>query len=142
MRGEASLREADAGAAQMSYARLLWWAGSASLLLLIAAFALYAGGVLAPRVDLEQLPQVWKLSAQQLAARPDHPAGWAWVGLLRYGDMLNLLGIALLATCSVLPLAAAAAVYARTGERLYALLCLSQIAALAGAASGFVTVGH
>jgi hypothetical protein len=51
-------------------------------------------------------------------------------------------GIALLSGCSLVCLAAVAAIYARRGDRVYAAICVLQSAVLVLAASGVLTAGH
>lgn len=127
---------------QMRYSELLRWSGWFGLGVLVVAFAVYVGGVLEPVVPVEHLPQAWRLPAGELLAQTGAEPGWGWVLRLSHGDMLNLLGIAILAGCSVLPLGAIALVYLRRGERAYAALCASEIAVLVLAASGLVGTGH
>jgi uncharacterized membrane protein len=56
--------------------------------------------------------------------------------------MLILLGIGVLASCSIPCLAAAIVVFARRGERLFVAICVLEIAVLVVAASGWLVVGH
>ncbi|HXF45517.1 MAG TPA: hypothetical protein VNK91_05305 [Burkholderiaceae bacterium] len=126
---------------QAVYARLLWWSSSASLALLILAFALYVCGALPPLVALEELPRAWRQSAAQFGAQAAQ-ADWAWLRQLERGDALNLFGIALLSICSLVPLLGAIVQYARRGERLYAGLAALQIGVLLAAASGLIRIGH
>jgi hypothetical protein len=132
----------EAAPEQIRYAEWLRWSGWFGLALLIAAFVVYVTGVLAPHVPVGELPLVWKMSSSELAAHAGGHADWEWVGLLQKGDMLNLLGIAVLSGCSVLPLLAVAGTYLRRGDRLFAALCLLQVAVLVLAASGVIAVGH
>jgi hypothetical protein len=127
---------------QGCYARLLWWSGWTSLVVLVLGFAVYAGGLLPPLIDVAELPQAWTLSAHELRQHRGHPAGWSWVRLLGRGDIFNLMGIALLAGCSAVPLLAVAVLYWRGGDRTYALLAAAQVLVLAAAASGLIAAGH
>lgn len=129
-------------AEQHAYARLLGWGSSGGLALLVVAFLLYLAGVLPPLIDVARLPHVWTLSARDIAAQEGHPAGWQWLGLLHHGDIFNLLGIAVLASCSIVPLTAVAALYWRGRERVYAIVAAVQVCVLVLAASGLVTIGH
>jgi hypothetical protein len=129
------------GAEQACYARLLWWSGWSGLLVLALGFIAYVGGVLPPLIGVEELPRVWTLSARQLAEQEGHPSGWDWIGMLERGDIFTLLGIAVLASCSSLPLTVVAALYWRRRERLYALLSVFQVAVLLMAASGLIAAG-
>lgn len=132
---------ADTGAEQKCYARLLLWSGSGGLLILVLGFAAYLGGLFPPLIRVEELPRVWLLSARHITEFEGHPTGWDWVRLLHHGDIFTLLGIALLASCSALPLAAIGVLYWRRRERLYALLSLVQVVVLLLAASGLLAAG-
>jgi hypothetical protein len=127
---------------QVRYAQWLWWSGSFGLTLLIVGFVLYVSGALPPHVPVGELPMVWKMSSRELAEHVGGHAGWDWVLLPHKGDMLNLFGIAVLSGCSALPLLAASVIYLRRGDRLFAGLCLAQVAVLVLAASGIIAVGH
>jgi hypothetical protein len=127
---------------QIRYAEWLRWSGWFGLALLVGAFLVYVTGVLLPHVPVDELPRVWKLASSELAALAGGHAHWEWALLLHKGDMLSLLGIAVLSGCSALPLLAVTDIYLRRGDRLFAALCLLQVAVLVLAASGLVAVGH
>ncbi len=127
---------------QIRYAEWLRWSGWFGLALLIVASLLYVTGILPPHVPVGELPRVWTASSRELAASVGGHGDWAWVVLLHKGDMLSLLGIAALSGCSALPLLAVVGIYLRRGDRLFALLCVMQVAVLVLAASGVVSVGH
>lgn len=132
----------EAGAEQRTYAHLLSLGSTGGLALLVIAFLLYVSGTLPPLIDVADLPRVWTLSAREIAEQEGHPAGWQWLALLHHGDIFNLLGIAVLAGCSILPLAAVAALYWRGRERAYAIMAAVQVLVLVLAASGLVASGH
>jgi hypothetical protein len=127
---------------QQRYAELLVWGTRAGLLVLLAGFAAYVSGLLAPQVPLEQLPQLWALPLPEYLARTGAPTGWAWAGLLHRSDVLSLSGIALLAGCSVLCLLALVPLYARRGDKAFVAVCVADAAVVCLAASGLLTGGH
>jgi hypothetical protein len=127
---------------QIRYAEWLRWSGWFGLALLIVASLLYVAGILPPHVPVGELPHVWRMPSRDLAATIGGHGQWEWVVLLHKGDMLALLGIAVLSGCSALPLLAVTGIYLRRGDRLFAALCLLQVAVLVLAASGVVSVGH
>jgi hypothetical protein len=133
---------AGGGADQACYARLLAWGGWTGFAVLVLGFFVYISGLLPALIDVDALPRVWALSARELAEQEGHPSGWRWLTLLGHGDIVNLMGIALIASCSIVPLVAVTALYWRVRERLYALLAAAQVLVLVVAASGLVSVGH
>jgi hypothetical protein len=127
---------------QLLYARLLDGGARIGLVLLVIALLAYLGGVLAPHVDVQRLPQLWHLPASRFLAEAPMPGGWGWLALVRHGDIVPLLGIAMLAGCSLPPLLALAWVFACRGERVYLLLCAAEVAVILLAASGVLAGGH
>lgn len=130
----------DRAAAPARYALWLTWGGRAGFALLVLGFLAYACGFIAPHVPIEHLPGYWSRPASELLRGVGLSPGWGWAGLLHRGDMLALLAIAWLASCSIACLAAAIPVFAAARERAFAIICVAQIAVLALAASGFITV--
>jgi hypothetical protein len=124
------------------YARLLDGGARIGLVLLVLAMLAYLTGVLTPHVDVQRLPQLWHLPAGRFLAETHTPGGWGWLALLRHGDIVPLLGIALLAGCSLPPLLALMVIYARRGDRVFALLCAAEVAVVLLAASGVLAGGH
>lgn len=127
---------------QVLYARLLDAGTRIGLAVLVAAFVAYAFGLVTPHVPLERLPEVWALPVSQFLEATGLPAGWQWVRFAHRGDVANLVGIAVLAGCSLLALIALVGLYLRRGERLYAAICAAEIAVVVLAASGVLTAGH
>jgi hypothetical protein len=127
---------------QIRYAEWLRWSGWLGLAVLVGAFGLYVAGVLPPVIPVDQLPQAWRLSSRELMLQHGLQGGWSWIRSIARGDMLNMLGIAILSGCSALPLLAVTGIYLRRGDRLFAALCLLQVAVLVLAASGLIAPGH
>jgi hypothetical protein len=115
---------------QMRYAAVLGAGVRGSFMLLLLTFALYAGGVLAPLVPLEQLPSYWSLSARDFARATGTPTGWGWIGSLGRGDLLNLAGIALLACMSAAASLAVLPIFLRRRDVVAAALLVLQLAVL------------
>lgn len=142
-------RAAQAGAAaslqadeQLRYARWLEWGTRLGLVLLLLSFAAYLGGFVPSHVPRRQLPELWSLPVGEYLQRTGTPGGWGWLQLAGHGDMANLVGIALLASCSLPPLLALVPLHLRRGDRIYAALCLGEVAVLVLAASGLLHGGH
>ncbi len=127
---------------QLLYARLLDWGTALGLLVLVASFTAYLAGWLPPRVPVHELPALWHHPVDEFTRLTGSPLGWAWLAELQRGDLAGLLGIGLLAACSLPSLAALVPLYLRAGDRAYAAICLAEIVVLSLAASGVLSAGH
>lgn len=124
------------------YARLLHWGTRVGEPLLVLGFVAYLLGVVKPHVPLEQLPSVWNLPLAAYLQRTATPTGWGWLALAYEGDLSNLIGIALLAGCSMLPLMGLIPLYLSRRDYAYAGICVLVLLVLVLAASGLLTGGH
>ncbi|MDQ3025304.1 MAG: hypothetical protein M3R58_02190 [Pseudomonadota bacterium] len=127
---------------QTRYARWLAWGARLGLALLVIGFLVYVAGLLPPHVPIERLPSLWVRPSAEFLRETGTGAGWDWIALAHRGDMLNLVGIAVLASCSIPCLAAVIPIFRKRGERVFAAICVVQIAVLLFAASGFLVGGH
>ena len=98
--------------------------------ILVASFAVYVLRILDPLVPMQELVRVWQLPVDRFVAETGAPTGWGWLGFLDKGDYLNFVGIALLATITIVCYARIIPVL----PRLQAVLALIQIAVLLAAA--------
>ena len=73
-------------------------------------------------------------SRYQFAQQTGMPSGWGWALNLRYSDMLNLLGVALLATLSIAALIGILPVSLRKRDWLFAGLVAAQVVVLVAVA--------
>ncbi len=128
--------------AQRLYAALLDWGARIGLLTLVFGFALYVLGVFTPLVPLEQLPALWNQPAARYLQQTGTPTGWGWLALVHKGDLLNLVGITLLAGCSLPPLLGSAGLYLKQRDWAMATICLLVVAVIVLAASGVLAAGH
>lgn len=124
------------------YALLLDWGTRIGVLALLLSFAAYLFGILSPHVPLAQLPEVWSLPVSEYLQRTASPTGWGWLALAHKGDLSNLIGIALLASCSLPPLLGLIPLYLQRRDSVYAALCALVATVLILAASGLLTGGH
>jgi hypothetical protein len=127
---------------QLRYARLLDGAAKGGFAILVAGFAAYAFGWIPAHVPVEQLSRLWGLPLHEYLRATDTPTGWGWIVHLPKGEFASLAGIEVLAGCSLLCLLAVIPIYARRGDRVYAAICVAEIAVLLLAASGVLTPGH
>jgi hypothetical protein len=138
--------ERDAGdparSEQRTYARLLDLTAKGGFAILVAGFLAYAFGALPSHVPVDRLPELWSLPLADYLEQTGTPTGWGWLVHLGKGEFASLAGIAILAGCSVVCLAALIPAYVRRGDRVYAAICAAEIAILLLAASGVLTAGH
>lgn len=126
----------------LRYARLLGWGTRLGIALLICSFAAYVFGLVPPHVPLDQLPGVWNQPVATYLQSTGAPTGWRWLALAHKGDFVNLIGIAVLAGCSIPPLLAVIPQFLKRRDRAYAIICAVIAGVLALAASGVLTAGH
>ena len=126
----------------LRYAFLLDWGSRGGVLALLLSFSAYVFGILTPHVPLDTLPSLWNLPVNEYLQRTGTPTGWGWLALAHRGDMANLVGIGLLAGCSMAPLLGLAWLYAKRHDHVYAVICAVILAVLVLAASGLLTGGH
>jgi hypothetical protein len=124
------------------YALLLDWGTRVGVVALFLSFAAYLTGLLPPHVPLADLPGLWNLPVGEFLQRTDTPTGWGWLALAHKGDMANLIGIALLAGCSLAPLLGLIPLYLKRRDHAYAAICCLVAAVVLLAASGVLTGGH
>ena len=123
-------------AVQRLYARWLDAGTRLSFALSLAAFLLYLSGLLPAYLPRNRLPELWGLPVDQMLARTGVPVGWSWLGLVGYGDYLNLACVALIGFATPLCYLRILPLLLRLGERLQAALAMLQVAVLLAAASG------
>lgn len=127
---------------QIVFAAILRAGTGLSMTALVAGFLLYIGGLVPPLVPIAELPRYWGLSAPRYLAATGLPRGWGWVELVRHGDILNFLGIAMLAGLTIVCYLAILPAFLRKGDTVYSAIVVLELAVLLLAASGLVAVGH
>jgi hypothetical protein len=127
---------------QLLYARLLDWGTRLGLLVLLLTFAAYTLGLLTPHVPLERLPELWSHPVGRFLEETQSPTGWGWLALVHRGDVAGLVGIVILAGCSLVCLLALVPLYLRRGDKAFAALCLAEVAVVLLAAAGWLSGGH
>ncbi len=129
-------------APQERYAGVLAWGTRLGFVALVAGFFVYVFGLIDPHVAHVDLPRLWSQPVAHYLRETAMPTGWGWTALLHRADILNLIGIAILASCSAPALLAAVLAYARAKDRVFMALCGLEILVLALAASNLLAVGH
>ncbi len=129
-------------AEQQRYALWLDWGTRLGLVVLLLSFAAYMLGWTEPHVPLQRLPELWSLPVDRFLEQAQMPTGWGWLPLVGRSDIAGLVGIAILAGCSVVCLLALVPLYLHAGDKAYAGLCLAEVAVVLLAASGVLSGGH
>jgi hypothetical protein len=124
------------------YARWLSVGVGVGFAALLVSFLLYLTRWVPPGIAPENLPLYWSLPVTEYVAITGAPTGWSWIFRLGEGDLLNFVGVAVLAMTTVLCQLRVLPHFARTGQRSLALIALAQVALLAAAASGLLFTVH
>jgi hypothetical protein len=127
---------------ELTYARWLGWCTRVALATLTASFLAYVLDAAEPLVPLDRLPALWHLPVDEFIAATGAPVGWGWVAQVGWGDYLNLLGVSMLCLVTVVCYVRAMPLMVREGQRLQAMLALTQVLVLLAAASGLLAGGH
>lgn len=127
---------------QLLYAMLLDWGTRVGMVALVLSFGAYVLGLVSPHVPLEQLPQVWSHPVGTYLQETASPTGWGWLALAHRGDVSGLVGITILAGCSIVCLLALVPLYLKRSDKAFAALCLAEVAVVVLAASGWLSGGH
>lgn len=125
-----------------AYVSILALGTRVGMAILILTFLLYVSGLAAPLIPIDRLPHYWGLRASEYLRQANIPSAWGWVRLLKFGDVLNYVGIALLAGLTVVCYVAIFPIYLRKRDTPYVLIVLAEIALLLLAASGLLVAGH
>ncbi len=128
---------------QVLYANILNKGMLIGLLGLIITFIIYALGILTPKIPLGDVQHYWVMSVKDYLHESGIHAGWAWLGNLGYGDMLNFVPIAMLSGLTILCYLAIIPGLMRKKDTPYVILALLEVVVLCVAASGILgTGGH
>jgi hypothetical protein len=127
---------------QILYANILAKGMYIGLVILFITFGLYAFGIMKPYIPLDQVSNYWGYSVHDYLEHAKIETGWSWVGMLKYGDFINFIGIAILAGVTIICYLAIVPLLLRSNDKVYAILALIEAVVLALAASGILAVGH
>ncbi len=136
-------RSLEAGPEQLLYAKILEKGMYFGLMVLLVTYLIYVLGIMNPYLPHQEVPSYWSLSVQDYLHKANIEPGWAWLGMLSYGDFLNFVGIAILSSVSIFCFLAIVPVLLRNGDKTYAVLAVAEVIILSVAASGILgTGGH
>jgi Mg/Co/Ni transporter MgtE len=120
-----------------TYARWMQAGVRIGLVALVGSFALYVLGVLPSHLPPARLPEVWNLPVGQYLARTGAPSGWAWIARLGQGDVLNMLGVAILSSVTIACYLRVLLPLLRARDRVLAAIAAAQIVVMLVAATGW-----
>lgn len=127
---------------QQRYARLLDRSTKVGFAVLVVAFLAYGFGAIPAHLPFDRWPELLRLPLASYLRETGVPTGWRWLSLVHKGEFVGLAGIAILAGCSLLCLCATILLYLRRGDRVYAAICIAEVAVMLFAASGVLATGH
>jgi hypothetical protein len=126
---------------QVLYANILNKGMLIGLVGLIITFIVYVLGILTPKIPLSDVQHYWVMSVHDYLEKSGIERGWAWLGNLKYGDMLNFIPIAILSGLTIICYIAIVPGLIRKKDTPYVLLAVLEIVVLSIAASGILGVG-
>ncbi|MHB8917895.1 MAG: DUF1634 domain-containing protein [Desulfocucumaceae bacterium] len=128
---------------QIKYANLLLYGSWAGIVTLAITFILYLSGIVPSYVDPSQMQLYWGMKSSAYLEAVKAPHGWGWLGMIKYGDFMTLLGIAWLGGLTVLGYLILLPAYLRKKDNIYSAIVITEIVVLVLAASGLLgTGGH
>ncbi len=126
---------------QLLYANILNKGMLVGLVGLVVTFVIYGAGILEPMIPLEQVQNYWVMPVSDYLAQTGIQAGWAWLGNLKYGDMLTFLPIAFLSLLTIICYLAIIPGLLRKKDTAYVVLAIVEVVVLSVAASGILGSG-
>ena len=127
---------------QLLYAKILEWGMYLGLLILLVTFGLYALGIVDPYIPLDKISTYWSYNVYDYLEHAGIKDGWGWLGMLKYGDFINFIGIAILAGVTLICYAAIVPTLLKNKDTAYAIMAALEVIILGAAASGIIAVGH
>jgi hypothetical protein len=132
----------EATSEQLLYARILEIGMYIGLLILFITFGLYTFGILDPYIPLDKISNYWSMNVHDYLKHAEIKAGWAWLGMIKYGDFINFIGVAILAGVTIICYTSIVPTLLKNNDKVYAILAVLEVIILSAAASGILAVGH
>ena len=139
---EKSAVSLEATPEQILYAKILEWGMYSGLLILFITYAIYVFGIMDPYIPLNKISNYWSMNVHDYLEHAGIKDGWAWLGMLKYGDFINFIGVAILAGVTIICYAAIVPTLLKNKDIVYAILAVLEVVILGAAASGILAVGH
>lgn len=121
---------------QLVYARWLDIGTKIGFLVLVGAFAAYVLGIATPHVPLDDLPRFWSLPVEEYLAAAGVHSGWGWMEHVMRGDYMNLFGVAMLSSVSIVCYVRLLSLLWNERDRIFMAIAALEILVLLLAASG------
>ncbi|MBM7853996.1 putative membrane protein [Desulfohalotomaculum tongense] len=129
-------------AEQVAYANMINYGQWLGVGILVITFFIYMSGMMPGFVPPSEVAQTWHLSCEEFLKTNGMPHGWEWLGMLRYGNFLSLLGIAWLAGLTIIAyLAFLVPAYLKQKDTPFLTIVAVEIIVLVLAASGILGSG-
>ena len=126
---------------QILYANILNKGMLIGLVGLVVTFIIYGAGILKPEIPIDQVQNYWVMPVSDYLQATGIHAGWAWLGHLGQGDMLNFLPIAFLSLLTIICYLAILPGLMRKKDTAYVVLAIVEVIVLVVAASGVLGSG-
>ena len=133
-----TLKKVTVSPGQLRYATTLFYLAIASFIIMLVTYFLYVFGVTTPLVPLDEMPKLWVHRSAEYLARAHIPQGWGWIKLLNKGDMANFIGIALLASVTLICYVQLVWSFVKSKEKIMVAIAVLEIIVLVTAASGIL----
>ena len=132
----------EAGPEQVLYANVLRKGMYLGLMILFITFAIYALGIIKPYIPKDKISTYCTMNVHDYLYYANIKDGWGWLGMLRYSEFINFIGIVILAGVTIICYIAIIPVLLKNNDKLYATMALLEVVILGLAASGILAVGH
>ena len=129
-------------AEQQLYARIVYHMNHLGLFVLVVGFVLYLTGMLASHVPLEDLHKYWSLPLDQYLEKTGAPTGWQWISELGYGDAVPLLGVAVLASITIVCYLVLFFKFLQRGIRPLVAITVIELFLMILSASNLIQIAH
>jgi len=139
---ERSQPSIEAGPEQILYAKILQKGMYLGMAILFITFGIYTFGIMKPYIPLDKISTYWSMNVNEYLHEANINGGWSWLSMLKYGDFINFIGIAILAGVTIICYAAIIPILLKNKDRVYAVAALLEVLILSLAASGILAVGH
>jgi len=114
----------------------------AGLAVTVVGFGLLVTGALPACLPMDEAPNVWHLSAQEVSRHFGIPTGLGWLGKARCADILSRVGLAMLSSTMILAHCFGYCHFMKKRDRLFANIVLVGTLILLLAVSGLTSGGH